>query len=75
MAGGFFVFRTLLTEEITTVKNLPHKKLEYTLDDLSCQYCLYYQGKDEPCPLKICCCEDEKRKLIERMFGNVSLSS
>jgi hypothetical protein len=57
------------------VKNVSHKNLEYTLDDLDCQYCLHYQGKDEPCPLEVCCCEDEKREVIERIFGNVSLPS
>ena len=57
------------------MKNLPQKNLEYTLNDLDCQYCLNYQGKDEPCQLEVCCCEDEKREAIERILENVSLSS
>lgn len=38
----------------------------YSAEDCKCQYCLHYAGKGKPCPLELCCCEDEKKQALER---------
>jgi hypothetical protein len=39
---------------------------EYKLEDLDCIYCLYYPGPKQPCPLKKCCCEEERAEARKR---------
>ena len=39
----------------------------YTLEDCDCTLCLHYAGRGNPCPLEVCCCEDEKQEAVERM--------
>lgn len=45
---------------------------EFTMEDYSCIYCLYYQGKKKPCPLTQCCCEDERKEAIKREQSNAT---
>ena len=41
----------------------------YTLADCACELCAYYAGKKKPCPLKVCCCEEERREAFLRESG------
>ena len=37
-----------------------HRWNGYTAADCACQFCLWYPGKDRPCTLEVCCCEEEQ---------------
>lgn len=40
---------------------------EYTVEDLRCQYCLYYTGEyRNPCSIPNCCCEEDRIEAIKR---------
>ena len=38
----------------------------YYLEDLECQWCLYYISKKRGCSLTSCCCEEEKLDAIKQ---------
>jgi hypothetical protein len=38
----------------------------YYIEDLDCQYCLYYKGRKHGCSLDTCCCEAERELALER---------
>ena len=38
----------------------------YTVEDCSCKYCLHYVRANVPCPLEVCCCEEERKEAVER---------
>ena len=41
----------------------------WNVADCSCEHCLHYAGKDRPCPLEACCCEDIRQEAIRREQG------
>jgi hypothetical protein len=41
----------------------------YSLADCACEFCIHYAGKDQPCPLDVCCCADERREAFLREYG------
>ena len=41
----------------------------YTLDDCARIYCVNYAGKDQPCPLEVCCCTEERCEAFLREYG------
>ena len=38
----------------------------YSVADCQCCYCLYYPGKNKPCPLEVCCCAEEREEAFRR---------
>ena len=41
----------------------------WSIEDCRCEYCVNYPGKDEPCPLEVCCCAEERREAFLREYG------
>ena len=42
----------------------------YKLADLACEYCLYYIGDENPCPLESCICQEEREEAFQREYGD-----
>ena len=38
----------------------------YSVADCDCSFYVNYAGKDQPCPLEVCCCEDIRAEAIRR---------
>jgi hypothetical protein len=38
----------------------------WSVDDCSCEYCINYPGKNQPCPLETCCVEDIRKEALLR---------
>lgn len=38
----------------------------YSVEDCECKYCLYFAGKGKSCPLKVCCCKEERAEALIR---------
>ena len=38
----------------------------WSVADCDCSLCLHHAGKDQPCPLDVCCIEDIRQEAIRR---------
>ena len=59
------------SEEVTPMGNttrIYNRWQGYTLADCSCIFCVNYAGRDKPCPLEVCCCEEERREAYLREY-------
>lgn len=45
-----------------------HRFTGYTVQDCSCEYCLYYGGKRRGCMVESCCCLKERLQALAREY-------
>ena len=44
-----------------------YNKFEFwSVADCACEHCQFFAGKNRPCPLEVCCCEDIRAEAIRR---------
>ena len=43
----------------------------WSVEDCACEYCVHYGGKDRPCLLDVCCCDDIRQEAVRREQGAV----
>jgi hypothetical protein len=41
----------------------------WSVTDCACEFCLFYAGKNEVCPLETCAVEDERQEAYRRECG------